>query len=297
VITKPDENKITTEEVGCDLCGENRSDVILRTSDIRQRCRMEYRLVRCRGCGLVYLNPRPTASSITEYYTTFKPGASRRKPQFYERFYYDFFRAIPLKRKGSLLDVGCGGGAYLYHLKRKGWKVAGIDIQNTDYARDSLGIEAYEGTLLDAGLKSESFDAVTFWWTLEHMYEPVAMLKEAYRVLKKGGVLIAGVPNIESLEARIFGRYWFHLLMPMHLYHFSPGSIGECLKKAGFQDFKIRQDPFSFGIMGSIQCMLNDKGIYASFTNPFWYAASLPFDMLLSLTGKSGLMTAYAFKR
>jgi len=43
--------------------------------------------------------------------------------------------------------------------------------------------------------------------------------------------------------------------------------------------------------------MLNDKGIYASFTNPFLYAASLPFDMLLSLTGKSGLMTAYAFKR
>jgi SAM-dependent methyltransferase len=292
----PNEKKIEVEETRCDLCDSDSTEPFLSTSNIRQHCKMVYNLVKCRNCGLVYLNPRPTPSSISEYYETFKPGDIKRKPQFYERFYYDFFRGLPLKRKGALLDVGCGSGGYLYHFKKKGWQVAGLDIQDTDYAKGALGLDARVGTLLDAGFKADSFDAVTFWWTLEHMYEPVAMLQEAHRVLKSGGVLVVGVPNIDSLEADIFGRYWFHLLVPQHLYHFSPDSLEKCLRKAGFRKIRIRHDPFSFGIVGSLQCILNDKGRDVSFTNPFWYALSLPFDMLLSLTGRSGLMTAYAFK-
>ena len=292
-----DENKVITEEARCDICGKDPARPFLYSSDIRQGCRRLYGLVRCGNCGLVYLNPRPASGSILHYYSETHPGLERRKPALYERFYFSFFRNIPLKRKGRLLDVGCGNGGYMYALKELGWDVVGVDIAYTDNAKSELGLEIHEGDLLKMNFAPKSFDAVTFWWTLEHMYEPGAMLKEAHRILKDDGVAVIGVPNIDSPEARLFKKHWFHLFVPRHLYQFSPDSLTKCLHNAGFKKIKIRHDLFSFGIIGSIQCILNDKGIKVSLTSPFWYMLSLPVDMLLGLMGKSGLITAYAFKK
>ena len=201
-----------------------------------------------------------------------------------------------MRRKGRVLDVGCGSGRYIYTLKQKGWDVKGIDIGYTGYGRKVLGLDIRETDLANACFEPESFDAITFWWTFEHMRDPAAVLKEAHRLLKKGGVIIIGVHNIASLEARLFKRYWFHLFVPKHLYHFSPDSLTKMLKKGGFGTVKIRHDLFSFGTFGSLQCYLNSRGMRVSFTNPFFYALSLPFDMMLGLMKTSGLITAYAYK-
>ena len=290
------ENAISTEETRCGLCGEDSSRPFLTSCGIRQGCDREYKLVRCGTCGLVFLNPRPTKTSILDYYSENDAEKAHDKPRLYEKFYFNFFRRIPLPRRGTLLDVGCGSGRYIYTLREKGWDVKGIDIAYTDYGKKALGLDIYEGDFLKAGFSSESFDAVTFWWTLEHMYEPLSMLKESCRILKKDGVLIIGVPNIDSLEAGIFGRHWFHLFLPKHLYQFSPVTLRRILAEAGFKRVKIRHDLFSFGIIGSLQCFFNSKGIRISFNNPLFYCLSLPLDMILGLAGRSGLITAYAFK-
>lgn len=291
-----DEDGIGMENSRCPICGEGRSDVFLTASGIRQNCRKEYNLVRCSSCGFVYLNPRPAKGSISKYYLASDPEKTHRKPAPYEKFYFSFFRKVPLKDKGRLLDIGCGSGRYIYVLKENGWDVKGVDVGHTNYGRSVLGLDIYEGNFLDAGLQPKSFDAVTFWWTLEHMYDPLAMLKEAYRVLKKGGVAVIGVPNIDSLEAKIFKRHWFHLFLPKHLYQFSPDSLTKMLHKAGFKKVKIRHDLFSFGIIGSLECLMNSKGMKVSFKNVLFYILSLPLDMILGLIKNSGLITAYAFK-
>lgn len=291
-----DEKKVKLETISCNVCRGDNFDPIVSSSGIRQHCSKVYTIVKCRTCGLCYLNPRPTRDSIVRYYQEDDTEKIRRKPSLAERFYVRFFRRVPLGRAGSLLDIGCGCGRYIYILKEKGWDVKGIDIAYTDYGRDVLGLNIHEGTLFDAKLPSESFDAVTLWWTLEHMYEPIEILKEAERILKKGGVLLVGVPNIDSFESRIFKKYWFHLFLPKHTYHFSPVSLTNALNIAGFKDVKIRHDLFSFGTIGSLQCLLNDHGINISLNNSFFYAISLPLDIVLGIMRQSGLITAYAFK-
>ncbi|MCX5677933.1 MAG: class I SAM-dependent methyltransferase [Candidatus Omnitrophica bacterium] len=291
-----DESSIQLETVRCGLCGNDDPSLLLKAANIKQRCKREYNVVRCGKCGLAFLSPRPSRESLLKYYLEDDPEKTERKPAFYEKLYFNIFRKIPLRRKGSLLDVGCGSGRYIYVLKALGWDVKGIDIGYTGYGRDVLGLDIREGDLVDAHFKPESFDAITFWWTLEHMYDPSSVLKEAYRLLKKGGVAVIGVQNIDSLEARLFKRYWFHLFLPKHLYHFSPKSLTAILKKSEFGKVKIRHDLFSFGTIGSLQCFLNAHGINVSFTNPLFYALSLPIDAVLGMMKNSGLITAYAYK-
>lgn len=295
-MTAFDENRIELETASCALCGSDDNAVLFRAPNIKQHCTREYAVVKCARCGLAFLNPRPSRSSLAGYYSEGDPEKTRRRPALYERIYFSLFRHVPLSHKGRLLDVGCGSGRYIYTLKQAGWDVKGIDIGYTGYGRDVLGLDIRDGDLADAHFEPESFDAITFWWTLEHMYDPSAVLKDAYRLLKKGGVAIIGVQNIDSLEARLFKRYWFHLFLPKHLYHFSPESLTAILRKSGFNKIKIRHDLFSFGIIGSLQCYLNDRGIDISFTNPLFYMLSLPFDVMLGMVKNSGLMTAYAYK-
>lgn len=291
-----DENSIETEVPVCELCGSDQTSPLVISSDIKQGCAREYSVVRCDRCGLAFLSPRPVKSSLGRYYMDDDPEKTERKPALYEKFYFRVFRRVPLRRAGALLDVGCGSGRYIYTLKQKGWDVKGVDVGYTEYGRKTLGLDIREGSLAEAHFHPESFDAITFWWTLEHMYDPVSTLEEARRLLKKDGVVIISVNNIASLEARIFKRYWFHLFLPKHLYHFSPDSLRAILKKSGFNRVDIRYDLFSFGTIGSLQCFLNSKGINISFTNPFFYLLSLPLDLLLGLMRTSGLITAYAYK-
>lgn len=291
-----DENSVQLETTGCELCGGDDLALLLSASNIKQRCNRMYKVVQCKKCGLAFLNPRPVKESLIKYYLDTDPEKTERKPALYEKLYFHFFRGVPLKHCGALLDVGCGSGRYIYTLKERGWDVKGIDIGYTEYGRKVLGLDIHDGSLIDAQFEPESFDAITFWWTLEHMYNPASVLKEAYRLLKKGGVVAVGVQNIDSLEAHLFKRYWFHLFLPKHLYHFSPKSLTAILKKSGFGKVKIRHDLFSFGTIGSLQCFFNSKGINIALTNPFFYLLSLPLDIILSLMKTSGLITAYAFK-
>ncbi len=294
---KIDESGVVMESVPCALCRETDAAPFMKARNIRQRGEREYDLVKCRSCGFVYLNPRPSKESISCYYVGTDTEKANRPPTLSERFYFGLFRRLPHKKAGSMLDVGCGSGRYIYLLKERGWDVKGVDLSFTEYGRDVLGVDIFEGGLTDAGYADGSFDVVTFWWTLEHMHDPVSVLKEARRVLKKGGLLIVGVPNIESIEASVFKRNWFHLYIPKHINHFSQRSLDRMLKIAGFEDVRIRHDMFSFGIIGSIQCAFNSINLKIDLRNPVWYLISLPLDMVMSMTRRSGLITAYAVKR
>ena len=64
------------------------------------------------------------------------------------------------------------------------------------------------------------FDAVTFWHVLEHLENPGEALVAAGRLLKSNGWLVVAVPDYASLQAKLFGKYWFHLDLPRHLHHF-----------------------------------------------------------------------------
>src|ERR1035438_10453930 len=72
---------------------------------------------------------------------------------------------------------------------------------------------------------AESFDVITCFDVLEHLYEPRKVMARVGEWLKPGGIFYVLVPNVDSAEARAFGSYWHGLELPRHLFHYSPASL------------------------------------------------------------------------
>lgn len=129
-------------------------------------------------------------------------------------------------RRGRLLDVGCGSGELLEHFAGQGWEPYGIDPSRAAVeAARRRGAEAHEGTLRDHPWQGESFEAITFQHSLEHVVDPVAELERARALLAPGGVLAIAVPNWASWQRHLFRNRWFVLDLPRHQQHFSPRAL------------------------------------------------------------------------
>ncbi len=153
-------------------------------------------------------------------------------------------RLVPFRGTGRLLDVGCGSGAFADLLSRCGWKVQGIDRNERaiEIAR-RRGLRADCTTLEEAEFPDRSFDVIHLWHVLEHLTDPVATLKEIHRILDDDGLLVLGLPMIDSVGGRLFGPRWSYLEIPRHLSQFTRSSITETLRKAGFSVQKKIEDP------------------------------------------------------
>jgi SAM-dependent methyltransferase len=151
-------------------------------------------------------------------------------------------KGLPWHGEGRLLDFGCGGGSFLARMHRQGWQVTGLDISTTavQRVRGELGLRVFVGSLPHPELRPASFDVITMWHSLEHVHEPLEVLREAHRLLVPGGRLVIAVPNIDSLPFRWFGAAWYGLDLPRHLTHFAPWTLQVMLERVGFRVGQIR---------------------------------------------------------
>jgi len=246
------------EYVRCDLCDENHAILLFFGRDRLHGLPGSFNVVRCRLCGLVYVNPRPTQQEIKKYYPKqygAYRGASAKSPDVRE-MRKRLLKVRRFKSGGRILDVGCGDGSFLLAAKKEGWEVAGVEINEaaSDYAR-RLGLNVFTGELVDANLRSDHFDVITLWAVVEHLHNPVGTLKELRRILKDDGLLVITTQNFDSLEAKIFSARWFHLDVPRHLYQFDPITLGKILSRAGFQIVKMNTFPAG-GVAGSLRYLM-----------------------------------------
>ncbi|RMD97011.1 MAG: class I SAM-dependent methyltransferase, partial [Calditrichaeota bacterium] len=195
-----------------------------------------YQLVRCRRCKLVYLNPRPAESASQKYYQqeTYLPFVSTKSGLSVTEWLYKTLRRFNSRwkrrqiekwhpQKGKLLDVGCGTGEFLKEMVDHGWDGRGMerDPQAVAHAIEQLKLRAFVGTLENLPSVSESYDVVTLWHVLEHLYDPHNAVQKIRDLLKPGGLLVIAVPNINSVDARFYRQYWVALDTPRHLMHFN----------------------------------------------------------------------------
>ncbi len=130
-------------------------------------------------------------------------------------FFYLTYRSrldiIPFTGEGKVLDIGCGNGRFLSTMRKFGWQPYGVEKnpKASKYARDELHLDVKTGDLLHCEYKDSSFDAVTMWHSLEHIYDPLDTLKEIGRILNNNGLLVVAVPNIDSFVAKVFKTYWY----------------------------------------------------------------------------------------
>lgn len=231
------------EDPGCPVCGNHQRDTLLQA----QVCppggnSQEVSIVRCGGCGFTYTAPRPDQNLIGSFYSSdYKPHQTTRKTSKKEKGKSAArFGELP-ERKGMapfgearLLDFGCGSGSYLVRMKAQGWTVTGIDASPTmAKTLTDQGWEVLHGSLPHPGLEGRLFEVITMWHSLEHVHDPVAVLKAAEKLLVPGGKLVVAVPAFDSWNFKAFGRDWLGLDLPIHLSHFTAKSLGDVAIRAG----------------------------------------------------------------
>jgi 2-polyprenyl-3-methyl-5-hydroxy-6-metoxy-1,4-benzoquinol methylase len=140
-----------------------------------------------------------------------------------------------------LLDVGCGSGDFLARMRRRGLSVEGVDVDGAalDHARKKHGLTVHQGRLEDIRFPGDAFDIVTLQHVIEHVHEPVSLLRECWRILKPGGRLSVATPNLDGVGHRRFGRNWRGLEPPRHLHLFTRKPLEECAAGAGIRSFEI----------------------------------------------------------
>jgi SAM-dependent methyltransferase len=240
------------EETACPLCEGSRWSVLVEAPDLAPGgSGLWFAVVQCRVCRLCFTNPRPSPATISRFYP---PGYQPHQPPAARAGRRTWWRRLPVVSarperpplpvhgQGRLLDFGCGGGAFLERMRRQGWQVTGLDLADSvvQRVRSDLGVPVLAGSLPHPDLAEGSFDFITMWHSLEHVHAPLAVLKEAHRLLAPEGRLLIAAPNMDSAAFRWCGAAWIGLDLPRHLTHFTPHTLCLMLERAGYEPTSVR---------------------------------------------------------
>lgn len=204
----------------------------------------EYRMYRCVSCRTAFVSPVPTADALARFYDRYhlSDDAGGVYDAAEGRMQADFPAKVDriLKASGGspgrLLDVGCGKGYFIKACTDRGINAEGIDLSETGVAHavDQLRVKAIAGDLASRKQELGMFDSVAFWATIEHLPDPVAMLRDIRDVLKPGGRLFVdtGIGD-DWLDRMLPGvAQWYD--PPQHLFVFSLAGLKHALAAAGF---------------------------------------------------------------
>jgi 2-polyprenyl-3-methyl-5-hydroxy-6-metoxy-1,4-benzoquinol methylase len=145
-------------------------------------------------------------------------------------------RFLPARPGGNLLDVGCGRGDWLAFMSERGWWCEGVEPDPAAAeAASRQGVRVHTGTLDEQQFQDNSFDAVSLCHVLEHVPNPVDLLRECKRILRPGGRLVMVTPNSEGLGIRVFGADWRGLEPPRHLHLFNIPTLRRAIGDAGLR--------------------------------------------------------------
>lgn len=276
-----------TEMINCDLCYSRDYRWIGNFSFYGS----ELSLVSCAVCGLAYTSPRLHSSELKKHFQSTQ-GVSE-KAITYMRGYKLFVIKQIIKylkefKQGKLLDIGSSCGLLLNEARRLGWEVYGVEISlpNAEYSHRNYGLNVFNGYLHEAKFPNKSFKVVTIIDTLYYCYHPVQELKEIYRILEDGGLLLVRYVNrINYIRAwqtvkMLLGanchlsRNIFFEGMNDHLYFFDIGTLRKALDAAGFRDIKFFNGAMAYKVKGG------------SFINNVRRIVVQLFDMVWWLSGR-----------
>ena len=138
-------------------------------------------------------------------------------------------------KPGACLEVGCAFGLFLNQARLRGWSVRGIERSShaANWARVNFGIDVDSSLEAWDAIPSGSQDLVVMWDVIEHVKHPLTSVQHVRRVLRPGGLLVLSTGDVRSLGARVYGRRWFLIAPPYHLFYFDHDSIRRLLQTAG----------------------------------------------------------------
>ena len=218
---------------------------------------------QCVRCHSAWLDPIPSRREIKTFYPPEYYGAKTTKFITPIERLLTKISARTITRAGKklspssrVLDIGCGRGLLLRELSNRGFDTHGTELNMlADQSLSSQCTIHITDSLHSLQFPNDYFDLVIIWHVLEHVSDPQETISEISRILSPDGQLALAVPNFGSMQSRIFGRSWFHLDLPRHIFHFTLPGLEKLLESNGLRvnsanHFSLIQN--SFGWMQSI---------------------------------------------
>ena len=261
---------------------------------------------KCPECNFEFTQDYPEETKISRYYESVDYiSHSDTSEGFSNKIYYlvrnamlhkkrRIIKNVTGKQSGSLLDIGSGTGHFAGTMKKAGWLVKGIEINEKarDFSISRFGLEII-GPEKISELDANSFDCITLWHVLEHFHDPFKYASQILRLLKHGGICVIALPNCSSYDAKFYGQYWAAYDVPRHLWHFNPSSFRIFSEKTGFEVENIRNLPLDVFYIS----LLSEK--YKGTRLPFitGIAKALLFAFLSVFKKKSSSSVIYILRK
>ena len=204
---------------------------------------MHWRLWECAACDVVYANPAPVAGQLNRLYLE-AAFSSSIQARYAGRTYGRLLKRIAARLPDRLaaIDIGTGDGAFLNELLDQQFsRVIGIEASAAPIASADPRVRPLiRHELFHPGSFSEGeFSLVTCFQTIEHVSEPLELVREVWRILKPGGALFLIGHNRRALSAKLLG-FRSPIFDIEHLQLFSPTSFSRMLERAGFRQVEVR---------------------------------------------------------
>ena len=235
--------------IACPICGS--TDIVHSYDGRTKRDDADpavWSVFDCKSCGHGFVNPQPSWSELQRYYgADYEPyeadhaaGSAERDVE--EAREAGVLRSIPIRPGLRVMDVGCGGGAFLTRAEMLGAEVQGVEPSDHGFATCSgKGLRVFHGQIdaFVAAHPDRKFDVVTSNHVVEHHPSPVEMLRDMSRALAKDGYVWFCVPNGATRAARVLKWRWHSTDLPVHLMQFTPGSVRKMVELAGLEVRRI----------------------------------------------------------
>lgn len=231
------------EDCACGICSSKDASILLTFDSFG----FPTRTVECQGCGLIYVNPRPTRAFMEDFYTKWFRFFYEGRRKITEQYVadkkwrewdgsrvrrYDAYLSGPRR----VLDVGCGAGYFAAQIQTEnpGSTVVGIepDSMMARHCREKLGLEVHQG-FFETFTARDRFDVITAFHVIEHVFDLKKFLEFIWDRLRPGGITVVETPDVTGAWDR---TGMFHIA---HLYTFSPRTIRLLFELNGFETLDV----------------------------------------------------------
>lgn len=244
------------------------------------------RVIECADCGFIHVDPIPTKDKLLtfyeqRYYKDVKPFNYEITPEykenvlqqvstnlFYQGIYNHVNKLLPLDRPRTqrMLDIGCGNDLLAKYFSIQGWNAEALEPSKdaAKYLRE-FGLVVHEIFAEEINeLKLEDISFVNIQFVLEHISDPISLLKEVYDVMTPGGVVRICVPNDFSDGQLAYREYYNEKLrwvvQPDHINYFSFSSLNSLLSKCGFKEvYRTTNFPLEFLLLGGMNYYTDEE--------------------------------------
>ncbi len=257
----------------CPLCHSNDINAAFSVQDFTVS-QEQFIIFNWNSCTARFTQGIPSQAQIGDYYKSNNYiSHSDTKEGLVSKLYHSV-RNITLKskrnlvnkftqnKKGNLLDIGAGTGAFAFTMQQNGWKTTALEPDNTAVEvaqlKYKLALQPLENL---QQLPNKEFNAVTLWHVLEHVHDVQAYFKKFGELLATNGTLFIAVPNYTSFDADWFKEFWAAYDVPRHLYHFSPTSMQHLAEKHGFSIVKQKRMWFDSFYVSMLSTQYQSKKI------------------------------------